>query len=281
MWKVNQLGFMAENPDTGAITAPIPAADSGNSASPVVNDWADMASDGDGDLGIGEGAESIAPPAPVASPSVPVVPAAPVPAAGAEPTVPPQTQAEPAPVQPAPAQSPEQPVDLGALRENYRQLLTQDYAISPEDALRLQTEPEQVLPALAAKVHLQVLDAISAQLPNRVGNIVTQIIEGQKRESEAQESFFGAFPDLKNHRDAVLRVGMMYRAANPTAPKEAAIKAIGDFVRQSLGLSVPSAAPPQASVQQANVFTPAQSAGGGNTPVAGLSLWDEMLIQDD
>lgn len=239
----------------------------------VQTDWSDVSDDG-GDTAVAVEPVADTPTAPAPAPTTVTPPATPAPAVAAEATPPqaPQVQETPQVQQPAAA-----PVDLAALRQNYQTELTNYYALDQADAQRLQTEPELVLPSLAAKVHLEVLDAVMAQLPQRVTQMITHHAEATKRERQAEEEFFAPFPDLKGHRDAVLRVGQMYRAANPKATKQEAITAIGNFVRQSLGIQPP--APVQTAPAVPNPFVPAGSSGGGAAPLQ-KSEWD-FILEDD
>lgn len=262
---------MAEEQDNGASAG----------GAPDVTPAADAAPDNWGELSEASvETEFDAPAAPPESVQVEQTPApAEVPAVSpvaAEPPVQPQAP-QPAVQQPEPAQPAEAPVDMKALRAQYETELTAYYAMDAQTAERLQTEPELVLPQLAARVHLEVLDAVLAQLPHRVNAMIQQRQTAQTRETEAEDSFFGAFPDLREHKDAVLRVGQMYRAANPKATKDEAVKAIGEFVRQSLGLTAPVPTAPPA-IQQQKPFTPA--VGGGNGAPAQASEWD-FITQDD
>lgn len=255
------------------------AADGSFVESPV-QDWNDMASDDEGGGGVGTvpAAEPSAP-APAAAPATPPAAITPAPVAPAQtPAAQPVVPATEGTQQQAQQQQPEQQVDVATLRKNYEDQLTQYYAIDPQTALQLQTEPELVLPKLAARVHLEVLDAVMGQLGSRVGQAIQQFTVAKEREDKASSEFFGAFPDLKEHKDAVLRVGAMFRAANPKATKEQAVKAIGEFVRQSLGLQAPAPVAPPPSAP-ANPFIPAAGNGGGAvTPPK--SEWDFILDED-
>lgn len=278
--KLQARKYRSPDEDGGTPTAPAaePAADTSDSS--AVQEWEGMAAeDGDGDVGTEFAAETESPAPAPAAPAAPATP--PVAPVAAEPPVPPQAPTQQPQEQQAQApQAPaEAPVDIAALRQNYFNELSQYYALAPEDAQRLQTEPELVLPTLAAKVHLEVLDAVMAQLPQRMTMMMTHYTESTRREQAAEEEFFAPFPDLKAHKDAVLRVGQMYRAANPKATKEQAIQAIGNFVRQSLGLPNPAQQQQQAPIAPVNPFTPAGSSGAG-APPAQMSEW-EFLAQDD
>lgn len=275
--------YRAEGEEAGASAAPVapaaPADTSGSAPaggdSPAVNEWEGYADDSDSNAGDAPAVvdtPSTPPVTPAASPDAPVQPSVAAPAAEPQPAQ--QPAAEPA----APQADAQQPVDIKAIRDQYEKDLTAYYAIDAETAQRLQTEPENVLPQLAARVHLEVLDTIMAQLPNRMQSILSHINTYEAREREASDVFFTAYPDLKEHKDAVLRVGQMYRAANPTATKEQAVKAIGDFVRTSLGLSAPAPVVQQAPPIQP--FTPAGGSGNG-APPAEVNPWMELASTDD
>ncbi len=213
-------------------------------------------------------------PAP-AEPTAPVAPVIPIPPEQppAAPVVPPQVQQQPAQT----PQSTEPAPDLVALRQQYNTQLQQYYAFDQETAQRLQTEPELVLPQLAANLHMAVMDAVMSSLPSRVFNLVNNVTEMNRIEREAEDTFFSAWPELRDVKPQVLQVGAMFRAANPGATKEQVVDAVGKFVMQSLGRTRASASPAQ-NIQPP--FTPAGGGGAGNIPVAPKSIWEE-IAQDD
>lgn len=258
-----------------------------------VNDWAELAEDDDVVPASDEGVGVDEPPTPEADATDDTKPEVKTEVA-AEPEAQPQTTEQKAEqptaeVQPPAAEQPAQQApaeytreQIAKMRSDYQDELTKFYTLSPEDAERFQTEPETVLPVLAAKVHLDVLDAVMAQLPQRVGALIQQTTAAERREAEAEREFFAPFPDLQPYKAQVLQVGRMFRAANPKATKEEAIQMIGSIVRQSLGLPAPNAAPAPSTppINQAANFKPAQSAGQGNIPEP-KSLWEEMAEPDD
>lgn len=264
-----------------APAAPSTPADSGGS---VNEDWGDLSSDDDlipdSDF-MDEPAAGAQPAAPATPPAEPAAtPAAPVPTAAPATPEPPATPAQPAaPAEPAPAATPTAAPDIAALRSAYENELTQYYAFDPDTAARLQTEPELVLPQLAARLHLDVLDAVMAQLPQRVGAVVEHINASVARNTEAEGAMFTAYPELKAHKAEVLKAGQMYRAMYPKATREQAIKAIGDFCMQSLGITraaqqnSPAFTPPSTPA-----FTPAVGSGGG-APAPAPGEWD--FIDED
>lgn len=289
--------YRAEEGDVPSEAAPVvpdnpaPASDDSDSG---VNEWSELVADdveeggqdfdsaGEPEATPPVEAPAVTPAAPVPAPAVPAEPVAPVPAAPVPPAV------EPTPVVPVvpevpPAETPAAPaVDPVEARNGYLASLRQYYALSPENAQRLQTEPELVLPELAATLHLEVVDAIMNMLPQHVGSIVEHHTRVTQANKEAEDSFFKAWPELVGHKDAVLRVGQMYRAANPKATKDQAIGVIGKFVMDSLGIvrTAPSApSNPAPTPAQVNPFVPAAGSASGQPP-ATPGEWDFILDDD-
>jgi len=131
-------------------------------------------------------------------------------------------------------------------QEQFAQLT--DYYKIPDDlAARLSTEPELVLPVLAAKIHQALMrthmNMLSQELPRRIQEINTY----HAAEEKSKEAFFGRWPGLKGHEKQVIQVGAMYRKMNPNATPEEAIEKIGRVVNAALGLAgdTPSSAPAQ------------------------------------
>ena len=254
----------------------------------------------------GEGSEAPAPsPAPAASTAAP----APAPAASTEPATgtdpveqdpaaQPQTPVEPAEQQLTPEQIAAQNAKIAEDFAKWEQaeiqrLATEVYTFDEETAARLQTEPELVLPQLAARLQLQAtrnaLEAVQRMLPQ----IIPQMMQQTTTEKSAMEAFYGANPDLRQYHEQVLTAGKMFRKLNPKAKPEEAIKRIGDMVRMSLGLNAPAATPaasPAPAGKPAGRVAPhrpAQPGGGSGTkvqkaqPQGDAAFWGEMADGDD
>lgn len=226
-------------------------------------------------------------PAPPAAepPKVEATPKAPEPPPAVEPPVAapePAKAPEPA-TEPTPPAAPPPPVDYAALRAAEFERLEKAYALPADQATALLTEPETVLPKLAAKLHQEVmanvLAMVQAQLPQAVDSITTAKV----RESEAKTEFYSAWPELRGYEQQVLAAGAMFRQINPSAPKETAIQAIGQLAMQALGLSrsAPQAQPTTPPAPQATPFTPAGGRSGGTPPPRPApTVWDEMMNVD-
>jgi hypothetical protein len=128
---------------------------------------------------------------------------------------PPQAQ----PAQPAPPAAPQAlPPDPAAqMQAAIDHLMAKDYAISEADSRRLISEPEAVLPRLAAQVHVNVVREVGRMfgqvMPALVQQHVNQQLEGQRAEME----FFGRYPKLANpaFRETVGRALQVAAATNP------------------------------------------------------------------
>ena len=141
-----------------------------------------------------------------------------------------------------------------------------DYYKIPDDmAARLPTEPENVLPVLAAKLHQALARSMTQMISQHLPQQIAQVQHLQRVDMEAKNSFYAANPDLKQYEEQVLQAGTMYRKLNPTAAPDVAIRAIGKIVRDSLGLTVATpgggTVPAAATAALAPAFSPAGSAG--------------------
>jgi hypothetical protein len=194
-------------------------------------------------------------------------------------------QATPA-VQPQQSSEPQQqqvgsPQDIASLRQQRTEALTKSYAITEDQAMGIMTDPGKVIPQLAAEIHNRIVDEVFQHLPQYVGQMVQNVQTFNKREAETLDAFYSAWPELKGSEEAVLRVGQMFRAANPNATREVAIQTIGQMTMLSLGKSRQA---PQAqqmpNTPAAAPFQPANggSVGGINSPAP--SIWEEMSASE-
>lgn len=288
-------------------SAPPPELPADESAISDVNIWADFAADPDDDEGltvegefqVDEGGES----APVTQEPAPAEPAqAPTaeptaqpqsPAAPAEPVAPAQAPTAPTPQSPAPepqpAQAPQPALDYNSWRTQQMGNLEKHYALDADTAQALLTEPETVLPRLAAQVHLEVTENVLKAVQQMVPGMIQQVNQSTVVETQAQEAFFSQNPDLKGvDRAKILQIGAMFRQVNPNADANTAISTIGSMVRTALGMpaaSVPGQdaafTPPAAPVVQP--FSPARGSGGAAAPRASAqgNPWADLIDSDD
>lgn len=196
-----------------------------------------------------------------------------------------------APVQPTPEEVAAQQAKLEKDFKEWHaseleRLATKVYAFDEETAQRLQTEPELVLPRLAAELEMnatqRALEAVQRMLPQ----LVPQMVNVQQVEQQADEFFFGKNPDLKKYKAQVLEAGKMFRKMNKNATPEEAAERIGNMVRMSLGLKVVESAKPSQQTAPAK-RTPHKPAAAGSgraapaKPAADKDMWSDLASDDD
>lgn len=276
-----------------------------DASGPSASDVELFASEGDGD-------DETSAPATTAAPAVTAAPTpTPTPAPTTEPTVTPepkfvQTTTSPATTTPAATQQPtpapsvpptttaapsvETP-EAKAAREAKEKAesealfngLVEFYKLPEDMAAKLSTEPELVLPVLAARLH----QTLARSLENALERQLPQYLIGHQRftekETSAKKAFYDKWPQLAGYEGQVLQAGQLYRQLNPSATPEQAIQAIGEIVTKSLNINVASPAGSGTPVVTAapSVFKPA---GSGTTavgaPPQGDNEFTRLALED-
>lgn len=195
-----------------------------------------------------------------------------------------RAMAPPAPEPQAPVQ---QPIDPAALEQQaVDHLMATEYALSDEDKNALISEPDTVLPKLAARMHVRMQITTAQQLAQILPGMIAQQIQQQSRVQGLETQFFVQYPALNKpeYRATVAESLTLIRNVNPQASRDevmrdgAALAAVR--LKTKLGearqpapvaatpQTMPLAAPIQspAPVQPQVPFTPAQS-GGGSEPI--------------
>lgn len=216
---------------------------------------------------------------PAVDPAKPAIPAVVVPAAAAPvvaPVVDPAKPAVPAaePAKPAPkvAETPEAKTAREAAEKASEEKLFSglvDFYKLPDDmAAKLTTEPENVLPYLAARVHRSIMEGVIRVLHTQLPQHIDTTIAVREAEGKSKSAFFDRWPTLKPYEAQVLQAGQLYRSLNPTATQAQAIEAIGDIVSKSLGVAVaaPAAGAPAKPAASAAPFKPAGSSASAAAP---------------
>lgn len=196
-----------------------------------------------------------------------VQPEQPSPAASVSAPTAPVTSQEP-PAQPA-APPPEVYQTWKAAREKELEGL---YTLTEEDAQAALTEPEKLLPKLAAKLHIGVLEASMRAMQAMMPVMLNQVNQATELNTKAKGLFQSVNPDLADpqYEPYILELGQFYRSKNRTASPEEASRAIGDLVRAAFGLARPSQPTQQAPVQPTPAAaTPFSPVRGGGSRVGG------------
>lgn len=201
--------------------------------------------------------------------------------------------------QPEVTQTPEEvQAAVTKAREDARSKLTEQFKLTEEQADNLISDPNTVLPQLAADLYLDLFDSMMQGLQTQVPAMIQNYQRQQEVRQAADKAFYGAWPQLAKpeYRQVIDRIASTYQQLNPTADAEKAVKEIGAQAWVALRLPIdelvritnagqetvetPPATPP------ANVsHIPANSGGTRiETPKPELNefgeLAEEFLIED-
>lgn len=252
------------------------------------------------------------PPAPVAGKQEPAVVAAQVPPGQAAPAPVPAAQApaaQPAVAgqQPQEQQTPTTPAaseqpqgdyltqvrgEIDKNRQVFTNLLAEKtYAMSEEESRTLFEDPGKVLPQLAAKVHLEVVQNVLGTLGNVLPHLVSGIQAANAQNQSYLDQFWNAHPTLDRKADhaSVMQIAQLFRAQHPNASFEEFTKTVGNIAMVQLNKlpvaaqAAPVAAPAARVAPGAQAFTPAAN-GAPPAPQAkptGEAYWGAFAQELD
>lgn len=204
----------------------------------------------------------------------------------------PDAQSTPATTQP--------PVDVEAMRNQALDYLQNNhYALSEEDSNLMISEPERVLPRLAAQMHLNMQTQIAQQIAQALPQLIETQIQQSRQTHSLEETFFTAYPTLSDpkFRDTVKDSLLMVRNAHPQATREEVMRDGAAFAATRLRIQLANAPPQSGSVppvqQQVpqnpaptmQPFIPAQT-GGGTEPIVPVdnnagNMFAELAMDKD
>lgn len=185
----------------------------------------------------------VAAPAPAPAPAAP--PAQPAAAPAAQPPAQPPAQPQPAaPAQPQPGAEPRVPTaeDITRERDGTLAQLTDMYKFSDAEAAELLTNPDKVIPSLAAKLHLGVFETTLQVLGQQLPNIVRGVLQQESSRNANWNAFIdpnGGWPELNKpeYFPHIVRAMQYYRSVRPDATLADYVREVGPMVMMTLGLS--------------------------------------------
>lgn len=182
--------------------------------------------------------------------------------------------------------------EAAASYAQYELQLTTHYKIPDDLAAKLETEPEVVLPTLAARMHIAVVNEVMARVQRDMPAAFHQMQTYNTREEAAKNEFYGRWPELKGHETEVFKAGAIYRQLNPSASKEQALEGVGQMCKVALGMAlapapgaIESPAPIVRTAPAAPAFRPASPGGSGGAPAPKetnpfTNMADDFLKED-
>jgi len=181
----------------------------------------------------------------------------------------------PAPVEPPPQQfqapATPAPVDMGALQKQAIDfLMANEYKLNDEDRTQLISAPDEVLPKLAARMHVGIATQLAQQVAQAIPAMIQQHMETHMKAQRAELEFFGRFPKLNRPewKPVIAESLQMVRQMNPQATREQIINegaALAAFRINSKYSQSHVPQPPQQPRAPSQPYVPF-APGGGVTP---------------
>lgn len=221
-----------------------------------------------------------------------------------EPEPEPEKKVEPEEKKPEPEKKPEEkpeeepepePEDLEEQRKQYLASVEKDFAISEEDANLIITQPEKILPRLAANIYDRAMRDTAEMFRNfseQIPNMLQGISQQQRQASEAEQSFLAANPGIeaidKTELEGLISTfAPLVAQQNPNASAEDKLKALGRTIAAAKGISLKEVAPEKTPPKEEPVkpHTPAAPVSTGAqpqpAPASEADVFIDMLLNDD
>ncbi len=204
-----------------------------------------------------------------------------------EPVAPAEVAKAPEPVVTEPEKPAPTPEEV---RASVLEQMEKSYQFSEEDAELVRIEPEKALPKLAARLFVDIYEAVSHSVYTQLPTIFNNLSEQRTSSTKHEGSFFEAFPELNKpeYAEQLGRTGKFWRDQNPDASAEQAIQGIGTTAMAMLGLTkvevLAEKTPVEPAVKPISPSVPAAAASGaGDTPKVESNEILEMLdfTEDD
>lgn len=193
-----------------------------------------------------------------------------------------------------PSRTPSAPELLSMVLQNRDALLTElaskRFALSPAEQEELETNAVGVIPKIMARVYFDAYTSAMHYLNQQVPGMITSHIAESRKDSEAEDAFFEAWPgiDRSKHMDDVLSFATAYRQMNPKASLADAIKFTGSAIVAKYGLQNASKAAQGAAPgrnSRGRGAAPFAPAAGGRTQITPVvdngNPWEGMGINFD
>lgn len=280
-------GFMAEDSHESDVLSELPLENAGGdeaaSATPAGGDAAAPASPSGTPDPAAPAAEvaKVTPETPAATPPAETPPVVPAAAAKPEGEADPAQQAQAQQQPPTQTAGNEVPGDMlsnvraevDKNRQVYTNLLAEKvYGMSDDDAKALFETPEKVLPALAAKVHLEVVQNVLGTLAQILPSQIAAVQQVQTQQKALLDDFWTSHPTLDPKADhaAVMQLAQLFRVQNPNASFDEFKRVVGSQAMVMLNkLPAASGTPARVVTPPGAPRTPAHKpAGQGTSPLA-------------
>lgn len=140
------------------------------------------------------------------------------------------------------------------------------YNLDESDAELLITEPEKIIPKVAAKLHVEVLEAATQGILAALPNVIRQVQKQSVAREKVVDDFYSSWPELKEHHAEVERIAIMYKQLNPQKVGAELAQGIGTYASVMLGKQIPGVTDSQVDQKEdAPTSTPPPAPAGRST----------------
>lgn len=167
--------------------------------------------------------------------------------------------------------------ELDKSRDKFEEVLsTSVYGMSEEEGSETLVNPHQILPKLAARIHMEVTQNILGTMAQILPGVVHGVNEATRQQADLTNQFFERWPDLKKEADygEVMNLARTFRAQYPQASAKEMIEHVGAMAIVKLG-RLPAAAPaaPVAQAPGTPAYRPAATVPGAVQPAPVQDFW--------
>lgn len=200
----------------------------------------------------------------------PTLPGAPAPS--------PQPQAQP---QAAPPPGAPPVVDMAALQKQaIDHLMANEYKMDDALSRRVISEPEAVLPEIAARVHVNVVRDMGQRFAQMIPQMIDQAVSQRMAAQSAELEFYGKYPALNRpeFRGTVVESLTMIRNMMPNASREELMREGATLAAHRIRSSYRGRAPAPQPRAAVTPYQPVPPGGGAPVPTRPQegSLWAQL-----
>lgn len=198
----------------------------------------------------------------------------------------PPVQQSQEPVPAAPSVS--APIDFGALQKQaIDYLMANEYKLSDDDRTQLISAPDEVLPRLAARMHVGIASQLAQQVAQAIPAMIQQHMDTHMKAQRAEMEFFSQYPKLNRPewKPIIAESLRMVKQMNPQATRDQVVRegaALAAFrVSSTYGKNF-TPQPPQPPRGPQQPYVPVAPGGGVSPPnnVNQSNPWADLAGED-
>lgn len=158
------------------------------------------------------------------------------------------------------------------IRDDLLTQLTTRYTMTDAEEEEFTTNPKTFIAQSMARVQLEAFEAAYQAIVSQLPTVIANTTQASSASAKAEETFYSAYPALKDHAERVMPIAQWVSQNHPEASQEQRIKLTGDMSMAAFGLVAPAtpASTPEAKpasgkreISRKPVPVPGTGAAGG------------------